>query len=70
MQFIDPEYLDKPLTLKPGTRLHRLVALLFDTYCDDLTDARIEEIEQQVERFRWMNASGQRVDGKAKDNGG
>lgn len=59
---IDPEYLFSELTLKPGNRLHRLVAMLFDTYYDDLTDQRIAELEQHVARFRWMHANGKRLD--------
>lgn len=58
---IDEEYLKKELTVRPGNRLHRLVAMLFDTHYDDLTDQRIAELEEHVARFRWMNASGKRV---------
>ena len=61
MQYIDPEYLNNKLEVKPGSRLHRLVAMLFDTYYDDLTEARIAELEEHVARFRWMSASGKRV---------
>jgi hypothetical protein len=61
-QKIASEYANAELHLKPGSRLHRLVALMFDTYCDDISDARIADLEQQVESFRWMNAAGQRVD--------
>jgi hypothetical protein len=61
MQYIDPEYLNNKLEVKPGSRLHRLVAMLFDTYYDDLTEERIAELEQHVAQFRWMNASGKRV---------
>jgi hypothetical protein len=60
-QSIAPEYLNEKLELKPGDRLHRLVAMLFDTYYDDLTDERLAELERQVETFRWMNAAGNRV---------
>ena len=60
-QKIAPEYLEQEITLKPGERLHRLVALLYDTYYDDLTDDRIAELEAAVERFRWCNADGKRV---------
>jgi hypothetical protein len=38
MQRIAPEYLNKRLELNPGDRLHRLVAMLHDTWYDDLTD--------------------------------
>jgi len=58
---IDPEYLNSELKVAPGDRLHRLVAMLFDTYYDDLTDSRIAELEARVIQFRWMNASGKRV---------
>lgn len=36
--------------------------MLFDTYYDDITDERLAEIEKVIESFRWMNASGERVD--------
>lgn len=62
MQPVAQEYLNKRLELDPGDRLHRFVAMLFDTYYDDLTDARIAELEAHVEQFRWMDASGKRVD--------
>ena len=61
-QPIAPEYLNEKLELKPDSRLHRLVAMLFDTYYDDLTKERIAELERQVEAFRWMNAAGKRID--------
>jgi|TARA_R110001583_G_scaffold32107_10_gene110090 hypothetical protein len=61
-QKIAAEYLNETLSVEPGNRLHRLVALLFDTWYDDLTDERIAELEQHVESFRWMNASAERVD--------
>lgn len=62
MQKIADEYLNRTHQIKPGDRLHRLFALLADTYYDDLSDQRIEELEHQVEGFRWMNAAGQRLD--------
>jgi hypothetical protein len=61
MAVIATDYADQPLTVKPGDRLHRLVALLFDTHYDDLTDERIVEIERGIESWRWCNAAGQRV---------
>lgn len=61
MQKIDPQYLNGPITSAPGDRLHRLIAMLFDTYYDDLTDERIAELERRIGDFRWMNAAGQRV---------
>lgn len=61
MHTIDENYLNKELVSKPGQRLHRLIAMLFDTYCDDLTEARIEELQDHVAQFRWMNAKGDRV---------
>jgi hypothetical protein len=70
MQHIDPEYLNSELKVQPGDRLHRLVAMLFDTYYDDLTNTRIEEIEEHVSRFRWMDASGRRVDNLPQEEPG
>jgi hypothetical protein len=62
MQRIAPEYANDRITFEPGERLHRLVALLCDTNYDDLTDARIADLEASVESWRWMNAAGERVD--------
>lgn len=61
MQQVDPQYMNSELKVRPGERLHRLVAMLFDTWYDDLTDSRIAELEAHVARFRWMNAAGKRV---------
>lgn len=60
-QPIAAEYLNSELTVRPGSRLHHLVAMLFDAYCDDVTDERIAELEAQVERFRWMHGNGKRI---------
>lgn len=60
-QPIADEYLGRELTVKPGDKVHRLVAMLFDTYYDDLTEERISDLEATVENFRWMNASGKRL---------
>jgi hypothetical protein len=62
MQRVSDEYANQELIVKPGDRLHRVVAMLFDTYYDDITDERLAEIEKVIESFRWMNASGERVD--------
>lgn len=62
MQRISDEYLKKTLVIEPGCRLHRLVAMLHDTWYDDLTDERISELIRHVESFRWLNASAERVD--------
>lgn len=61
MQEINPQYLSRELKVKPGDRLHRLVALLFDTHYDDLTEERLCDLEAHIAKFRWMNASGKRV---------
>jgi hypothetical protein len=61
MQRIAPEYANSDLTVKPGSRLHRIVALLFDTHYDDLTEARIAEIEHSIETWRWCDAAGRRT---------
>lgn len=62
MTRISDTYANMTLKLEPGDRLHRLVAILFDTYYDDLTPDRISELEQLAESWRWMNAEGQRLD--------
>lgn len=59
---ISPEYLNQEFTVKPGDKLHHFVALLHDTYCDDLTDALFAALEEQVADFRWMSANGERLD--------
>ena len=61
MQPIAPEYENAELKVRPGDRLHRVVALMFDTYYDDLTDL-IPELERMIEGRRWMNAAGKRLD--------
>ena len=52
-----PEYAEEPITLKPhSSRLHRLVAILADTWYDDLTDDRIAKLEAMAQSWRWMGA--------------
>ena len=55
------DYLNDVLTLQPGNRLHRLVARLFDTYYDDLSEDRIAELERLADTFRATHADGQRL---------
>jgi len=58
---IADEYLRDEIILRPGrSRLHRLVARLFDTYIDDLSDDRIEELERLADTFRVTHANGDR----------
>lgn len=58
---IAEEYLERELRIRPRyDRLHRLVARLCDTYYDDLTDERIEQLERQVDEWRWMHADARR----------
>jgi hypothetical protein len=54
------EYLERRYESKPGDRLHRLIARLCDTYYDDLSDERIEQLERQVDEWRWMHADATR----------
>jgi hypothetical protein len=58
---IAPEYADAPIRLKPGDRLHRLVAILADTWYDDLTDDRIAQLEALAQSWRWMGADARRL---------
>lgn len=56
---IADDYLRDQITLTPGkSRLHRLVARLFDTYIDDLSDDRIIELERLADTFRITHADG------------
>lgn len=63
---ISGDYLRDELRLRPGDalrcadRLHRLVARLFDTHIDDLTDERIVQIEGLIDAFRITHADGSR----------
>jgi len=54
-------YAHETLQVEPGNRLHRLMSILFDTYYDDLTEARIEQLEELACSWRWMNADGERL---------
>ncbi|QUS40549.1 hypothetical protein RPMA_18195 [Tardiphaga alba] len=57
------DYLKDRIVLEPcKSRLHRLVARLFDTYIDDLSDERIIELEQLADSFRITHADGKRFD--------
>jgi hypothetical protein len=58
---IADRYAKQPISLKPGDRLHRLVAILGDTWYDDLTDDRIAQLERLAQSWRWMNADGERL---------
>lgn len=58
---INKEYLRDLITLRPGDRLHRLVARLADTYIDDLSDDRIIELERLADTFRLTHANGERL---------
>lgn len=59
---IAPQYEFDTLQVEPGNRLHRLMSILFDTYYDDLTESRIQQLEDLAVSWRWMNADGERVD--------
>ena len=60
-QTVATEYANERFVIEPGSRLHRLVSIIADTYVDDVTAERIEELEKQVESWRWMNAAGERL---------
>lgn len=62
LKSVAPEYLRDDLHLKPGSRLHRLVARLFDTYIDDLTEDRIVELETLADTFRLTHADSRRFE--------
>lgn len=58
---VSGDYLRDNISLKPGDRLHRLVARLADTYIDDLTDDRIIQLEAYADTFRLTHADGSRL---------
>lgn len=60
MKPIAPEYLAQTHEVKPGDRFHRLIARMTDTYFDDLSDDRIEELERTVDEWRWCHADATR----------
>lgn len=60
MKPIAPSVLSETHEVKPGDRLHRLISRMVDTYYDDISDDRIEEIERKVDEWRWMHADGSR----------
>lgn len=62
---ISSEYLERRFELEPGDRLHRLFARLADTYYDDLSDDRIEQLERMVDGWRWMHADATRIAAEA-----
>jgi hypothetical protein len=57
---VSEDYLRVEHRIRPGDRLHRLVSRLADTYYDDLSDDRIEELERKIDEWRWMSADGSR----------
>jgi hypothetical protein len=60
MKPIAPQFLSQTFEVQPGDRLHRLFARLADTYYDDLSEDRIEELERKVDEWRWMHADASR----------
>lgn len=54
------EYMRDEIRLRPGDRLHRLVARLGDTWIDDLSDERIVEVERFIDSFRLTHSDGKR----------
>lgn len=54
------DYLGQIIILKPGDRLHRLVARIADTWYDDLPEDRIIELERLADEFRLTHADGSR----------
>lgn len=60
MKPIASEYLNETFEVRPGDRLHRLMARLSDTHYDDLSEERIEELEHKIDEWRWMHANADR----------
>ncbi len=55
---IAKKYAAKRMVVTPGERLHRLVARLFDTHVDDMTDAQLENIERAIDELRITHSDG------------
>lgn len=62
MADVDVMYAEAIITVRPGDRLHGLLAILCDTWIDDLTSDRIAELEALAASWRWTNAAGRRLD--------
>ncbi len=58
---VAPDYTAAIFVLKPGERLHRLMARLADTYYDDLSEDRIEQLEELADTWRLTHADGTRI---------
>ena len=58
---VAPDYALEIFVIKPGERLHRLMARLADTYYDDLSIDRIEKLEELVDTWRLTHADGSRI---------
>lgn len=55
---VKASFLAVELSSVPGTRFHRLMARLFDTHVDDLTEDRIDALERQLDAWRATHADG------------
>jgi len=64
---IADEYLRDEHIIRPGDRLHRLVARMADTHIDDLSDDHIEQIERLVDTVRFCHADGSRFSRRPGD---
>jgi hypothetical protein len=56
------EYMEADHRVRPGDRLHRLIARMADTWIDDLSDDRILDLEQMVDGWRLTHADASRFD--------
>jgi len=66
MKPVANDYMNQTFHVKPGDRLHRLFARMADTYYDDLTEDRIEQLERTVDGWRWMHADATRFGTEAR----
>lgn len=59
---VSAEKLSNLYRIKPGDRLHRLVARLADSWIDDISDERILELEALVDSWRLTDSDGRRFE--------
>lgn len=62
MKPISPNYLEKKITVPPGSPFHRLLAILSDTCYGDIMDFQIEKLEELADSYRWRNAENEKLE--------
>ena len=55
---------NEEITVRPGDRLHPLLALISDTHIDDLPNYRLQQLEEMVRGWRITRADGSPLTGE------